>query len=60
VHWAIDDPAAVEPLDARRAAFERAFAALEKRIKAFLAMDLDSLSRADLLSAAAMIHEACQ
>jgi arsenate reductase len=59
VHWAIDDPAAVEPLEARRAAFEHAFAALEKRIKAFLAMDLNSLSRADVVTAATLIHEAC-
>ena len=60
VHWAIDDPAHVEPLDARRAAFEVAYLALEKRIKAFLALDFNLLPRADVLTAARLIHEACQ
>ena len=59
-HWGIDDPAHVEPMEARRAAFEVAFAALEKRIKAFLALDLESMSRADVITAARLIHEACQ
>ena len=57
-HWGIDDPAHVEPLEARRAAFERAYAALEKRIKAFLALDLAALSPKDVAAAAKMIHEA--
>ena len=60
VHWAIDDPAHVEPLEARRAAFEVAYLALEKRIKAFLALDFNLLPRADVLTAARLIHEACQ
>ena len=60
VHWAIDDPAYVEPLAARRAAFEVAYQALEKRIKAFLALDFNLLPRADVLTAARLIHEACQ
>ena len=59
VHWAIDDPAHVEPLEARRAAFEVAYLALEKRIKAFLALDFNLLPRADVLTAARLIHEAC-
>ena len=59
-HWGIDDPAHVEPIDARRAAFEAAYQALEKRIKAFLALDLESMSRADIVAAARLIHEACQ
>ena len=57
-HWGIDDPAHVEPLEARRAAFEVAFAALEKRIKAFLALDLATLSPKDVATAAKLIHEA--
>lgn len=57
-HWGIDDPAHVEPLEARRAAFERAYAALEKRIKAFLALDLATLSPKDVATAAKLIHEA--
>ena len=60
VHWAIDDPAHVEPLEARRAAFETAYQAQEKRIKAFLALDLKLLPRADVLTAARLIHEVCQ
>ena len=60
VHWAIDDPAHVKPPEARRAAFETAFLALEKRIKAFLALDLKLLPPADVLIAARLIHEACQ
>ncbi len=59
-HWGIDDPAHVEPLQARRAAFEVAYAALEKRIKAFLALELASMSRQDIVAAARLIHETCQ
>lgn len=57
-HWGIDDPAHVEPLEARRVAFERAYQALEKRISAFLALDLESMSRHDVVTAARRIHEA--
>ena len=59
-HWAIDDPAQVEPMAARRDAFEAAYAALEKRIKAFLALDLEAMTRQDVVAAARLIHEACQ
>lgn len=59
-HWGIADPAHVEPLAARQAAFEVAYQALEKRIKAFLALDLESMSRQDITAAARLIHEACQ
>jgi arsenate reductase (thioredoxin) len=59
-HWGIDDPAHVEPIEARPAAFEVAYAALEKRIKAFLALDLESMPRQDIVAAARLIHEACQ
>ena len=59
-HWGIDDPAHVEPMEARREAFEIAYTALEKRIKAFLALDLESMSRHDIVAAARLIHEACQ
>jgi len=57
-HWGIDDPAHVEPMAARRAAFETAYLALEKRIKAFLALDLTSMSSRDVAIAAKLIHEA--
>ncbi len=59
-HWGVDDPAHVEPLEARQAAFDVAYAALEKRIKTFLALDLESMSRQDIVAAARLIHEACQ
>jgi arsenate reductase len=59
-HWGIDDPAHVEPIEARRAAFEAAYQSLEKRISAFLALDLESISRTDAIAAARLIHEACQ
>lgn len=59
-HWAIPDPAHVEPLEARRAAFERAFQQLDQRIRAFVAMDIEHMSKKDVSSAAKMIHEACQ
>ncbi len=59
-HWGIDDPAHVEPLDARREAFETAFVALEKRVKAFLALPLEQLSAPEIASAARQIHEAAE
>lgn len=59
-HWGIDDPAHVEPMEARREAFEVTYQALEKRIKAFLALDLEAMSRQDIVAAARLIHEACQ
>ena len=58
-HWGIDDPAHVEPLPARQAAFERAYQALEKRIKAFLALPLEQMSPQQVAIAAKHIHEAC-
>lgn len=57
-HWGIADPAHVEPIEARREAFEQAFRSLEKRIKAFLALDLETMSAKDVATAARMIHEA--
>ena len=59
-HWGIDDPAHVEPMAARRAAFETAFQALEKRITAFMALDLERMSAKDISAAAKQIHEACK
>ena len=57
-HWGIADPAHVEPMEARREAFEVAYQALEKRIKAFLALDLATMSAKDVATAARLIHEA--
>jgi len=55
-HWGIADPAHVEPLEARRAAFEAAYQALHQRISAFLALPLETLSRDQVLAAARRIH----
>ena len=57
-HWGIADPAHVEPLAARRAAYETAYGQQERRIRAFLALDLPSLSPAEIKTAAQLIHEA--
>ena len=59
-HWGIADPAHVEPIEARRAAFEQAFIALEKRIRASLALDLAALSAQEVATAAQLIHVAAQ
>lgn len=56
-HWGIPDPAHVEPLEARRAAFEDAYQALYERIAAFLALPLETLSRDEVLAAARQIHQ---
>jgi arsenate reductase len=55
-HWGIPDPAHVEPLEARRAAFEEAYQSLHQRISAFLALPLETMSRQDVLVAARRIH----
>jgi len=59
-HWGIPAPAHVEPMDARREAFEFAYGQLERRIKAFLAMSLETMSADDIKAAAKMIHEATE
>jgi arsenate reductase len=55
-HWGIPDPAHVEPLEARRSAFEEAYQSLKKRVEAFLALPLENLSRDAVLAAARKIH----
>ncbi|MFZ4536078.1 arsenate reductase ArsC [Propionivibrio sp.] len=57
VHWGIDDPAHIEPLEARREAFEVAYQQLERRIQAFLALPLETLSADEIKAAARRIHE---
>ena len=59
-HWGIADPAHIEPMEARREAFEVAYQALEKRIKAFLALVLATMSAKDVAAAARLIHEAAE
>ena len=48
-HWGIPDPAAAEGTDAeQRAAFQRAYDELERRIGAFTSLPIESLDRAQL------------
>lgn len=56
-HWGIDDPAHVEPIEARRAAFETAYRELRRRIEAFLALPLETMTQAEAITAARRIHE---
>lgn len=57
-HWGIPDPAHVEPLAARREAFELAYGQLEQRIRAFLALPLETMLADEITAAARKIHEA--
>lgn len=56
-HWAIPDPAHVEPMQARRVAFEHAYQSLYKRISAFLALPLEQMPREEVVAATRRIHE---
>lgn len=56
-HWGIADPAHIEPLAARREAFETAYRQLARRIGAFVALPLETLSAQELAAAARRIHE---
>lgn len=56
-HWGIADPAHVEPLAARREAFETAYRQLARRIGAFVALPLETLSAQEVAAAARRIHE---
>ena len=57
VHWGIPDPAHVEPLEARRKAFEKAYHSLRLRIGAFLALPLESMTPQESALAARHIHK---
>lgn len=56
-HWGIDDPAHVEPLEARRTAFEEAYRKLRQRIGAFVALPLETMNAAEVAAAARRIHQ---
>lgn len=56
-HWGIADPAHVEPLAARRTAFEDAYRKLRQRVEAFVALPLETLSAAEIAAAAKRIHQ---
>lgn len=49
-HWGIADPAAVEG-EGQRAAFERAYAQLDARVAALLALPFETMERAELKAA---------
>lgn len=55
-HWGIDDPAHVEPIEARREAFETAYQELRVRVEAFLALPLEGMSPDEANFAARRIH----
>lgn len=55
-HWGIPDPARVEPLEARRAAFEAAYRQLRRRVEAFLALPLETMTAEEAKAAAQRIH----
>ena len=59
-HWGIDDPAHVEPLEARREAFEKAYQLLRQRVEAFVELPLETLSTAEIAAAARQIHQECE
>lgn len=56
-HWAIPDPAHVEPMEARRAAFETAYQSLHKRISVFLALPLETMARDEIIASTRRIHQ---
>ncbi len=56
-HWGIADPAHVEPLAARQAAFERAYQLLRQRVEA---LPLETMSAAEIKAAAQRIHQECE
>lgn len=55
-HWGIDDPAHIEPIEARRQAFEVAYQQLNRRVGMFLALPLESLTPEEITAAAKQIH----
>lgn len=58
-HWGIDDPAHVEPLEAKRDAFETAYQLLRQRVEALLKLPLESMTTAEIGQAAKHIHQEC-
>lgn len=55
-HWGIADPAHVEPMAARREAFEVAYRLLKQRIEAFVALPIETMSTSEVAQAAKRIH----
>ena len=57
VHWTLPDPAHVEPMAARRVAFEQTYQALKTRIAAFLDLPLETMEPQKSALAARRIHD---
>ena len=57
IHWTMPDPAHVEPMEARRAAFEQTYQALKRRIETFLALPFETMSLEKSALAARRIHD---
>ena len=55
-HWGIAAPAQVEPMEARREAFEVAYRLLKQRIEAFVALPIETMTTAEVAQAAKRIH----
>lgn len=55
-HWGIADPAHVEPMEARREAFEVAYRLLKQRVEAFVALPIETMTTAEVAQAAKRIH----
>lgn len=55
-HWGIADPAHVEPIAARREAFEVAYRQLKQRIEAFVALPVETMTTAEITRTAQRIH----
>jgi arsenical-resistance protein len=59
-HWGIADPAHVEPMEARRAAFEVRLSGAGKAHQAFLALRSGTHDGKDVATAARLIHDGCR
>ncbi|PWB41971.1 MAG: protein-tyrosine-phosphatase [Rhodocyclales bacterium] len=55
-HWGIPDPAHVEPSEAKHEAFETAYRQLKRRVEAFLALPLETMTAEKAKAAAQRIH----
>lgn len=55
-HWTLPDPAHIEPLSARREAFEQVYQALHRRITRLLAQPIETLALPEVVAAANRIH----
>ncbi|CAA0080506.1 Arsenate reductase [Zhongshania aliphaticivorans] len=58
VHWGLSDPSKLEGSESElEAAFNTCIDSIQARIKALLALDIESLSKTDLIAALKQIHQ---